>query len=497
MSDKTSSANVKKQLKAIVNASQHRPIGTGTKAQEYAYGRKAAWNAGQLAARYIAAGSGHGPGIASVGRTYKDDARAILTKKAERESPMDREIARAVIEKWDNGEAVSEKNLYKAASALGIDPMSALVEARFFTYLDNYLLEKRAMSRGERAVFSAAAGIPAGVFVKTASAHGFTPDELILEALRDRGFVPSLQKIANLAALQQGGPQGAPGQGGQMPPGMDPSGGMAPPGQDPSQQAGAAMMAPPQDGAMLQQQPDARFKPSPTAPEQVPASAMGNLDDLIGQGQQIYGDQAMQNGGTAPQGMPEPAPPPPSPEERIQQVGPNLDPETVSRYAEQLQRFEEGFQMQISDPKQMVKFVKELQKVDGKKVDQGIKAMGQQLEQEQAQELGVDATPTIDGPGGAGMGGPGKAMAPKAPPPQGGEQDGAPQGGPAAAQSQGDDPSAGAQPPGQQAGPQGGPPSVPPHHKKPPAAPPQDAAQAAVEKVANAARALARASFRA
>lgn len=395
---------------------------------------------------------------------------------------MDREIARAVLEKWDNGEVVSEMNLYKAASALGIDPKAALVEARFFTYLDSYLLEKRAMSLGERAVFSAAAGIPAGVMTKTASAHGFSVDELIVEALRERNFVPNLQKIANLNAAMQ-----------QQQEGMDPSmmmgGGGGQGGQDPSQQAGAAMMAPPQQGAMLQQQPPARFKPSPTAPEQTPASAMGNLQDLISQGQQVYGDQAMGNGGMAPQGMPEPAPPPPSPEERIQQVGPNLDPETVARYAEQLQRFEEGFQMQISDPKQMVKFVKELQKVDGKKVDQGIKAMGQQLEQEQAQELGVDATPTIDGPGGAGMGGPGKSMAPKAPPPEGAAPEGAPQGGPAAAQSEGAEgpPGAGVQPPGNSSGP-------PP--KKPPAAPPQEAAQAAVEKVANAARALARASFR-
>lgn len=401
---------------------------------------------------------------------------------------MDREIARAVLEKWDNGEAVSELKLYKAASVLGIDPKSALVEARFFTYLDNYLTEKRAMSLGERAVFSAAAGIPAGIMTKTASAHGFSPDELIIEALRERNFVPNLQKIANLnAAIQQQQEMDPAAMMGAM------GGGGAPQGQDPSQQAGAAMMAPPQQGAMLQQQPAARFKPSPTAPEQAPASPMGNLDDLISQGQQVYGDQAMGNGGTAPQGMPEPAPPPPSPEERIQQVGPNLDPETVSRYAEQLQRFEEGFQMQISDPKQMVKFVKELQKVDGKKVDQGIKAMGQQLEQEQAQELGVDATPTIDGPGGAGMGGPGKSMAPKATPPQqgGAPLEGAPQGNPAEAQSGGaEGPSAGdtPMPPGK--------PSGMPPGKKPPAGPPQDAAQAAVEKVAHAARALARAAVR-
>ncbi len=406
---------------------------------------------------------------------------------------MDRELAGVVLEKWENGEAVSEKQLYKAAQAVGVDPMAALVEARFFTYLDNYLTEKRAMSRGERAVFSAAAGIAPGIMVKTASAHGFSPDELIVEALRERNFVPSLEKIANLSTLmmQQGGGQGAQG-GQQKPPGGQPPMGGAPEEAALQQQAGDAMMAPPQDGAMLQQQPEARFKPSPTAPEQMPESPMGNLDALVQQGQQIFGDQATQNGGTPPAGMPEPQGQP-SPEQRIQQVGPNLDPETVARYAEQLVRFEEGFQMPINDPKQMVKFVKELQKVDGKKVDQGIKAMGQQLEQEQAQELGVDATPTIDGPGGGATGGPGMQMAPKGPPPEsGGEaesgvppQEASPQGGPAEAQSGNEKPSAGAQPP-----PGGS--SFPP--KK---APPQQAApNAAVEKVANAARALARASIR-
>lgn len=430
-------------------------------------------------------------GTAALGGAYALGRKHGKEKKAERKTPMDRELAGKVIEKWENGEAVSETHLYKAAQAIGINPMAALVEARFYTYLDNCLLEKRAMSLGERAVFSAAASIPLGVMTKTASAHGFSPDELIIEALRERNWVPDLKKIANLAAFQAGA-QKEQQQGG-APGGMPPGGPQQPDPSQVQQQAGDAMMAQPQPDAMLQQQPQARFKPSPTGPEQVPPSPMGNLDDLVQQGQQVFGDQATQNGGVAPQGMPTPAPPPPSPQERIQQVGPNLDPETVSRYAEQLQRFEEGFGMQIADPKQMVKFVKELQKVDGKKVDQGIKAMGQQLEQEQAAELGVDTAPTIDGPGGGmpGAGGPGKAMSPKAPPPGAEGQEPSPQGGPPQAQSTGgEESSAGAQPPQQ------GPSNGPPPPKKQPPQQPQQAAQAAVEKVAHAARALARASIR-
>jgi hypothetical protein len=419
---------------------------------------------------------------------------------------MDRELAGVVIEKWEAGESVSGMQLFKAAEALDIDPMAALVEARYYTYLDKCLLEKRAMSKGERIIFSAAAGLNDTAMVKSASAYGLSPDELIIEALRERGFVPDLLKIANVGVQQdvdggkrqQGGVMGPQGPQGPTGPSMGPpmnpamgAGDMVPP----EQQAGDIMMAPPSPEEMLQQQPEARIKPSPTGPEQVAASPMGNLDDLVQQGQQVFGDQATGNGGTAPQGMPEPAPPPPSPEERVRQVGPNLDDETIGRYAEQLQRFEEGFGMQVSDPKQMVKFVKELQKIDGKKVDQGIKAMGQQLEQEQAQELGVDSTPTIDGPGGAGAGGPGTKMAPKPgaqgrQPPQDGQQEQAgPMSGsqPSAIDAQSNDGGQGpTQDPSQQ-------PARPPRPQ--PKAAPQSPTDAAVEKVANAARSLARASF--
>lgn len=389
---------------------------------------------------------------------------------------MDRELASAVLDRWDAGLPVAETALVKAASVLGIDPMSALVEARFYTYFDQYCLEKRAMTRVERAVFSAAAGLSSGVMEKTASRHGVTPDELIFESLRERNFVPDLQKIANLGAIMGGGQPGADPSGGA---GGGAGGAGAQGGQgqaDPSQQGAEAMMAPPQADAAVQQQPQARFKPSPTAPDQMMASPDGNMQGLIQETQGAYGDQAQDNGGMPPTGMPQPPPEPPSPEERVQQVGPNLDPATVQRYAEQLQRFEQGVGQSISDPKQMVKFVKELQKVDGKRIDQGIKAMGQQLEQEQAQELGVDGgMPTIDGSGGQ------QVMAPKgqSATPQGSSQQ-------QAGQAQSTSPQQGD---GQQGTVSSG--ATPP--KQAPKPQQNQAAQAAVEKVANAARLIARA----
>jgi len=365
---------------------------------------------------------------------------------------MDRELAGAVLRRWEDGFPVAETTFYKAASSLGIDPDAALLEARYYTVLDSYLLEKRAMTPAERVVLSYAAGISPNAMVKTASAHGFSPDELVLEALREQRFVPDLEKLANMSGI-----------GGD--PTVDPAMAGAP--QDPAQQQAAGVMgAPPQQGMQVQQAPMARSKPSPMAPEQLSEQPGGNLDALLADQQAVYGQGAQENGGLPSAGMPPPPPPPPSPEERISQVAPNLDEETIARYAEQLPRFEEGIGMQISDPKQMVKFVKELQKIDGKRIDQGIKAMGTQLEQEQAQELGVDSTPTIDGPGGgAGGGGP---MAQQQQAPQQGASEGPPQAG-------------GPKPPGK----------APP----PPKPQPQQASEA-VEKVAHVARQIARSQVR-
>lgn len=492
-------------------------------------------------------------------------------KETEKKSmKMDRELAGAVLERWSSGEPVAETALYKMAEALGIDPQAALTEARFLTYVDSYLLEKRAMSGAERIVFSAAAGFDSRSMTKTASVHGLSPDELIIEALRERNFVPDLEKIASIgnaahsaskkvgdwanspsgskflgrvgksvrgagyvggamyagkvvkdglsgvadrvpqgvkdhalhgiggasakkhfskeAMIPQQQPQPGGGQppSGGPPPGMDP---MADPGLQ--QAAGGAMMQPPQPGAVVQQQPSARMRPTPTAPEQIAPSDGGNIDELLAMSQQANPDAAAANGGLPPTGMPAPQAQQQDPMSRIMQVGPNLDQETASRYAEQLQRFEEGFGMQISDPKQMVKFVKELQKVDGKKVDQGIKAMGQQLEQEQAQELGIDGgVPTIDGGGGPQVLAPKPGAEGQQTPGGPGPQDQAPGqaeqpggGGPGdPAQQVAKEMAAGGKPPGKQ---------PPPPQKQ---GPQQAASEAAVEKVAHVARVLARAA---
>jgi hypothetical protein len=306
---------------------------------------------------------------------------------------MDRELAGAVFRRWDQGLPVAETNLYKAASVLGVDPDAALAEARYYTALDRHLMSGESMSDGERVYFSAAAGWNSNSMDKLAGAYGLTPDELIIHSLRERDFQPALEKLALMPPpeliqemIAQQAAAGGDGGGGQQQPGQE-----------------EAMAAGPQQGAVVQQQPQARVRPSPTAPEQIPASQGGNMQALLEELQGVHGDQAAENGGLPPANMPEPPPAPPSPEERIQQVAPGMDPETTGRYAQKLQEFEQQMQMPITDPKQMVKFVQALQKVDSKYIDQGIKEMAQQAEQEMG--IGTQVQPTVPGFGQQGAGG--------------------------------------------------------------------------------------------
>lgn len=375
---------------------------------------------------------------------------------------MDRELAGAVLRRWEEGLPVAETTFYKAASALGVDPASALIEARFYTVLDHYLTKQagQEMPPGHLAVCAAALGVQSlGALEKAASAYGFTPTELVIESLRERGFRPDsanlvktatakLTKKANLSGVG-GDPTVAQGAGAANQDGpIDPAA--------MTDLQGQPLGAVPQQGANVQQSPQARFKPSPTAPDQAPPSPEGNLESLLQDQQQIYGDQAMNNGGLPPAGQPQPPPPPPASPDRIRQVAPDIDDETAQRYGEQLDRLEQTVGMPVQDPKQMVKLVKELQKVDGKRIDQGIKAMGEQLEQEQAAELGV-GQPTVNG---------GTTM-----PPAPGAGGGGPQAPGAQAQGMGQKPK--------------------PQPQQAPQQAPQ-AAQQAAQKVANAARVLAR-----
>jgi hypothetical protein len=336
---------------------------------------------------------------------------------------MHADLAKAVFQRWDAGLPVPEGTLYKAAEAVGIDPMSALLEARFFTHLDRGLLKMasgQVPSKEEVQFILAGAGWDQ--LEKTASAYSLPPLPLALRTLEGRGWVPELEKIA----LMMGAPEEMEGMDPEaaMLMGQDPSGGQMPPEMGP------------QPGAQVQQQPQARLRPTPTAPLQMAASPEGNIDSILAEAAAMQQAQQGQDGGQPgaaggegvggqggmPMGgepMPEGAQGGPSPEEKLTQVAPNLDPRLIPRYAQALQQVEDQVGQPVQDPKQIMKLIEALQKADSKMIDQAIKDVAeQQAQQAQSQTLGAPkpfGTPAgaTAGPKPPGGGGGGQSPAPQ------------------------------------------------------------------------------------
>lgn len=286
---------------------------------------------------------------------------------------MDTQLATAVFDHWNKGLPVAETTFHKAASALGINPDDALLEARFYTMLDHDLAKVASghtLTAQDINFYSAAVGERGSSLVKTAQVHHLHPQDLVLEKLAAQGWVPYLDGIK----LAMGGMDPA-GQGG-----MPEAGAMA----DPAAAGGDAAQPPMADQA-VQQDPQQRFKPSPMAPAQVPPSPGGNLQELARAAmspsppaQDMQAGMGMEGQGQGTDmGPSEAAPPPPSPEEKLQQVVPDLPPETMARYSEKMQEVEQQAGMPMEDPNQIQKFVAEMKKQDTKKLDEAIKGMAE------------------------------------------------------------------------------------------------------------------------
>jgi len=301
---------------------------------------------------------------------------------------MDIELASQVFKRWGQGQPVAEQLFYKAASALGLDPDDALLEARFYTCLDHDL---KKLASGELIddfsvdLYSAAAGCDPRVLTKTASSYSIHPVNLAMEKLEERGWVPDLEmlKIALMAPVMADGAAGD--QGAEM---MDPAaqgGGGAQQGQpDPSQQ----QQPPPQAGAQVQQDPSQRFKPSPMAPVQSPPSEQGNMQELAqsarhpeagGQaGAGLGGDPSGGGDSMMSQAGPQDPAPPMPPDQKLLAVQSNIPPEALNRWAGKFSELEKQVGMSIDDPAQIGKFIAQMQKDDGKMVDEAIKNMAVQ-----------------------------------------------------------------------------------------------------------------------
>lgn len=372
--------------KNIVRQMKNLRVGLpSTKAQSYSHNRLAAREAGRSAAKKPARSLDRLVDQAA-GKGERSVSRDVLVDKL----AMDNELARAVIGRYQSGLPVAEEMFFKAAHAIGADPYDALLEARWETMLHADLPKLASggrLSPEALTVYSAAAGEDPRTLVKTASKYCLDPQYLALVKLAENEWVPNIAML-KLALMAEGGGMG----GEQM---MDPMMAAGAAGGDaaqPPQPEQDPAMAGPQPGAAVQQQ---RYKPSPMAPMQTPPSAEGNLNELVEAARHpdaaadAQAAQQQPGGSMGPEGAPDSmgpdagpgmeqqAPPQPqmTPDQKIQQVDPSVDQETMQRWAPKLEEIEQQTGIQMNDPAQVQKFIGEMQKADQKTLDEAIKGM--------------------------------------------------------------------------------------------------------------------------
>lgn len=286
---------------------------------------------------------------------------------------MDRDLAFATFQRWSAGEPVSENSLFKAASTLGTNPYDALLEARYYTDLTNYLNRGGGeMNEYERHIFSGAAGAHSDEMSKTASAYMLPDEELILAHLSEQNFVPYLPKLAEAMAQAGTDPNAQQGQAVQ---------------QDPELEAQMQELMTQQQMAQQQQVQAGMVKPTPTAPSQIPPSPEGNSEQLLynevnkdqleqqrqQQMQQQMQQQTQQNPQQGSKEQLQQMYSAMTPEQKIQHAAPQVGQEHRQRYADTLGQVEQTAGLKITDPSQVQKVVKGVEKQDKKIIDEAIK----------------------------------------------------------------------------------------------------------------------------
>ncbi len=268
---------------------------------------------------------------------------------------MDRDLALAVFRSFQDGERINDTMLEKAATALQIDPSYVLREARIKTAASNMHKKANFDYLAKRCGFSE------DRLQKVAHMVDATKEQVLMTYLQGIDFSP-YEKIA----------EEAPAQGQNLQ-------------QDPTALATPAL--PPT--ALTSQDPfgNPMFRPTPTAPNQVPPSEEGNAQQLMendankeqiqNEQAQLGADQMLQQAGQGQQQMPK---------EQIQQALAQADPEAKMRYAfpgateqemsravEALNMVEQQTGLSVTDEGQLKKIVSEVQKENKKIIDEAIK----------------------------------------------------------------------------------------------------------------------------
>lgn len=275
---------------------------------------------------------------------------------------LDKDLAFAVFNSFQAGEKIHDTMLEKAAHSIGISSREILQEAQLKTSATNFIKKAQRINRHELAYFSAACGYSPDEIIKVARLTESTPEEVIFTYLSAVEYKPHY-KFAEIAAGQ---PQGETLQ------------------QDPSL-LGNPQLPP---GAMTSQDMmgNLMMQPSPTAPQQIPPSDNGNMEQLLSNDQNKEQIQAEQEQAAAGQ-MLEQNPQPQPPKEQIEQalstadsmakaryVMPGGNEDQLARLSQEIDAVEQQVQMPIKDPAQLKKIVQSIEKQDKKIIDEAIKA---------------------------------------------------------------------------------------------------------------------------
>ena len=285
---------------------------------------------------------------------------------------LDKDLAFAVFDSFQAGKKIHDTMLEKAAHSIGISSKEILQEAQLKTSATNFLKCAQRMNKQEFAYFSSAIGYSPDEIIKVAKLTDSAPEEVIFTYLAATNYKPH-EKFAEMAAGE------AQGQTLQQDPSL-----LGNPQLPPNAMTSQDMM-----GNLMTQ-------PSPTAPQQIPATDNGNMDQLLSNDQnkeQIEAEQQQQAADQMLEQNPQPQPPKEqveqalmsaSPEEKMKYVFPGASPQEMQRAVEALANVEQQTGLTVSDVGQLTKIVQEIKKENKKVIDESIKMQFGAGESEQA-----------------------------------------------------------------------------------------------------------------
>lgn len=284
---------------------------------------------------------------------------------------MTRDLAFQILQNFNEGREITEKQLEKAAEFLQIDPKPLLFEARFKTAATKVIksLDKTAkLSEEGLNYFSASCGYSPDYMRKVAKLMDTTPEDVIFTTLSYNKYTPH-QKLAEVDPTTQDmtsvGDQGLQ--------------------QDPNLLSQFKI----EPHQLLSQDPfgNPLVQPTSSAPAQVPPMQNGNAEQLLENYQnkdqieqeqlQLANQQLLAQSGQQPGSVPkeqvEQALMQASPEEKAQYAMPQGTPDQIQRMSQEIEKIEQMAGIPITDQGQLKKIMNEIVKQDKKIIDDAIK----------------------------------------------------------------------------------------------------------------------------